>query len=242
MRIVSHNAFWFQGVPFTTDRPGAADEGVLAALVAVYRGLGPDVLAVQEIQDARTFDRLGGALGMAGTFCRGAELPQYGGGTFWRSGILLADSRQAGAAPQRMWQVVRVPAGQEALVICHVHLPSGRQLGLSAAGARRRAELRTAMGQTDPPGVVLGDFNEAPGGPLSGRLARAGYVDAADAAQDADRPTGPGGGRGDQIWVHRNLQGRLAGYGVLPAEAMGAQQAGKQYLSDHFPVWIELDT
>jgi len=241
MRIVSHNAFWFQGVPFTTDRPGAADMGVLATLAAVYRGLAPDVLAVQEIQDARTFGRLGGVLGMPGAYCPGAELPQYGGATFWRSGVLLADSRQAGVAPQRMWQVVRVPAGEIALVICHVHLPSARQLG-AAAGARRLIELHAAMNQAHPPGVVLGDFNEAPGGPLSGRLARAGYVDAAEAAQDADRPTGPGGGRGDQIWVHQNLQGRLAGYGVLPAEAMGAQQAGKQHLSDHFPVWIELDT
>ena len=241
MRIVTHNAFWFQGAPFATDRPGPADPAILAALAGVYRELAPDLLAVQEVQDPGTFERLAEAIGLGGRHCPGGELVQYGGAMLSRAGRLVADWRSAALRPQRMWQIVDVPAGGGAdLRVCSVHLPSARQLGGPAAQARRVEELRAALAQADGAAVVLGDFNEPPGGPVDELLAGQGYVDAAVAAGQADRPTGPGGGRGDRVWICQPSGAELIDYGVVDGRRLRAPMGPKEWLSDHFPAWVRL--
>jgi endonuclease/exonuclease/phosphatase family metal-dependent hydrolase len=241
LKIVTHNALWFQGAPFPTDEPGPAVPEVLAALAAAYRRLRPDVLAIQEVQDEATFRCLGEAVGLPGRYCPGGELPAYGGAIFHGGGRHVADGRSSRPVPQRMWQAVQVPFTEgRGLMVCSVHLPSSRQLGPGAA-QRRLNELRAALGHLRPPAVVLGDFNEPPGGAVGSLLARSGYLDAAVIAGRADVPTALGGGRGDQAWVHRGLRAALQGYGVMDRRELAAAPAGRECLSDHFPVWIELE-
>ena len=91
------------------------------------------------------------------------------------------------------------------------------------------------------PDVVVGDFNEPPGGQTSRYMARQGYCDAAVVAGQAFRPTGLGGGRGDYIWIDQMLRERLIEYGVLAKESMRAPGSGTEFLSDHFPLWITLN-
>jgi endonuclease/exonuclease/phosphatase family metal-dependent hydrolase len=240
LRIVTHNAFWFQGVPFEPDRPGPPADGVVSGLVEIYRALRPDVLALQEVQDPHSFALLAEALAMPGRYCPGGELPHYGGAAFHRGGRYAGDWRSSPQRPQRMWQVVEAPGGAGPVVrVCHVHLPSSRQLG-GAAGWRRLEDLRAALGHGGAAGVVVGDFNEPPGGRVGDHLAEAGYLDAAAVAGAPDQPTALGGGRGDQVWIHHTLRDRLAEYGVVAKERLEAPCAGKAYLSDHLPVWIDL--
>jgi endonuclease/exonuclease/phosphatase family metal-dependent hydrolase len=130
--------------------------------------------------------------------------------------------------------------GGECLV-ANGHLPSSRQLPEEEAAARRIEELGAALTGRDRPQVVLGDFNEPPGGALGAFLRRQGYRDAAVETGNEARGTTPGGKRGDQIWVCETLAARISGYGVLSESRMRAEHLGKQHLSDHFPLWVDLD-
>ncbi len=241
LRIVTHNAFWFQGAPFAKDRPGQPAPAVLASLAELYRGLRPDVLAIQEVQDARSFDLLAEALPLPGRYCPGGELAQYGGAVFFPSGDYVADWRCSPLRPQRMWQVVQVAAGEApAIQICNIHLPSSRQLDPAAAGPRRIEELCVALGQLRPPAVVVGDFNEPPGGPVGKHLGERGFLDAAELAGLGEKATALGGGRGDQVWIHNTLRDRLLEYAAVDRAALKAGGGEKEYLSDHVPLCVTL--
>ena len=242
MRIVGHNAFWFQGVPFPTDRPGGPVSTVMETLVEMYLALHPDVLALQEIQDRATFEQLARAVGMSGAYAPGAELSQYGVATFLREGRLVAEGTAGQPRPQRMWQMVELP-GQRlpAVRICNIHLPSSRQLGKALAVRRRVAELRSVLALPEPPAVLLGDLNEPPGGPVGQCLTQLGYLDAAVVTGQADRPTNVAGKRGDQIWVQCRLEKHIRGYGVISRGRMARDPGGQSLLSDHFPLWLDLE-
>ena len=241
MKILSHNWYWAQGHPFDTDLPGEPREEILLALAKMYRRAEADLLCLQEVQDEAAFRRVADALCMQGCFTPGGELTQYGGATLWRGGggELVHDSAGSGPPPQRMWQLVRTPPG---LVVANVHLPSSRQLGAERAAAARIAELETMLGAADAPDVVLGDFNEQPGGPVGDLLSGRGYLDAAVLSGRSVAPSSVGGGRGDQIWLRGGLGAALVEYAVSGPEDMATQVAGKEYLSDHFGLWVVLDT
>jgi len=241
MQILSHNCYWFQGHPFDSDAPGAPHEEIFPALVALYRRIGAGLVCLQEVQDEAAFRLLAGELGMDGRHTPGGALPQYGGAVLWRGGgggELLIDSAATGPPPQRMWQLARSASG---LVVANVHLPSARQLGSELAAAARVAEMETVLGADTSPDVVLGDFNEQPGGPVGGLLSERGYLDAAVLGDCAARPTALGGGRGDQIWIREGLRASLVEYAVPEPETLATGIAGKKYLSDHLPLWVVLD-
>ena len=243
LRIAGSNCFWFQGRPFAPDRPGDPEPGILSRLAAVYRRLEPDLLCVQEVQSESAFQALSGAVGMPGSWCPGAELDQYGAAVLWRPGSawrLAADSRSADAAPQRAWQIAELPAaGGEPLRVANVHLPSSRQLSEEAAARRRVEEMSAVLARG--PDVVLGDFNEQPVGPLGDFLTGRGYFDAAVLAGKSDLGTTPKNRRGDQIWLAGGRAEGLAGYGVASGAEMAAGLPGKEHLSDHFPLWIDME-
>jgi endonuclease/exonuclease/phosphatase family metal-dependent hydrolase len=241
LRIVSHNAFWFQGASFPSDSPGPPDGRVLHALAALYASLAPDVLCIQEVQDAETFAALAAAARMDGGYSPGRELPQYGGATLWRSPPAShADWRDAGAVPQRMWQVAAL-GGTHGLVVANVHLPSARQLSKEIAQQRRLAELEALLSCDPRPDVLAGDLNEQPGGPVGELLRSHGYADAAEAAGQADRATKVGGGRGDYVWLSAAATRRLVEYGVAEGEGFRKGVSGGERLSDHLPLWVSLD-
>jgi endonuclease/exonuclease/phosphatase family metal-dependent hydrolase len=242
MRIVTHNAFWFQGAPFAPEVPGPADAHVLDRLVAIYQNLAPDVLCLQEIQNEETFRLVAQALQMTGAYCPGGALPQYGGAVLGKAGRVLADSREAARQTQRLWQMVEAPrADGRALRVANVHLPSSRQLGAQAAAQCRSDEMAAVLDRRDPPEVVVGDFNEQPGGGVSEVLAARGYLDAAEIAARGELGTTASGHRPDQVWVLATMREHLVGCAAVSEAAMRTDLPGKRHLSDHFPVWIALD-
>jgi endonuclease/exonuclease/phosphatase family metal-dependent hydrolase len=239
-RIASHNVFWFQGRPFAPDTPGAPEPRILEALAALHRRLGADLVCFQEIQDEACFRLTRAALGMDGAYTRGSATPQYGAAAFWKTGRLLADSGAAPNPPQRVWQLAEIPAGTGSLAVANCHLPSSRHIPEEEAAKCRIAELDSLMTGSRRPDVILGDFNEQPGGGLGRFLAGSGYLDAAVLNGRQDLGTTPGSGRGDQIWVRRELASAVTGYGVAAEPEMRTELAGKEHLSDHFPLWVDI--
>ena len=125
------------------------------------------------------------------------------------------------------------------VTVCNVHLPSARQLGREGAAVRRIEELAASIQSL--PDVVLGDFNEPPGGAVTQFISRNGYQDAAVLMGRPDVPTSVGGSRGDQIWVRSDLRERVLEYGVLAKEDLAISLGEKVYLSDHVPLWVRLE-
>ena len=139
-----------------------------------------------------------------------------------------------------MWQMAAISGkGSQDVTVCNVHLPSARQVGETAAVRHRVQELARVV--RTRPQVVVGDFNEAPGGGVSDFMAGQGYVDAAVLTNQALKPTSLAGKRGDQVWVHASCRGRVAGYGVLVEKDLATSIEGKTHLSDHLPLWVDLD-
>ena len=242
--ILSHNAFWFQGAPFPTDTPPGPDIQIVKRLCAIYRRANPNVICLQEIQSQEAFALVCEHLEMQGCYCPGGQLPQYGGAVFWQGdrGLQILDSHTSGADTQRMWQILEVNGTNSRRRICNIHLPSGRQLGHEQAAARRLAELEESIRscQTQPE-VIVGDFNEQPNGPASKCVEGHGYVDSAVLSDCADIATNINGGRGDYIWISSQIDGRLVNYGAAQKKELVWINAGKKYLSDHFPLWIAVE-
>jgi len=242
--VLSHNTFWFQGVPFPTDTPPGPDMEILSRLCAMYRKINPDVICLQEIQDHDTFQLVSGRLGMSGCYCRGRQLPQYGGAVFWHSGNgrRVRDAHSVAAEIQRMWQIVEITGARYSLRICNIHLPSQRQLGPERASAQRMADLLEAIRSCErEPDIIVGDFNEYPGGRVSRCLGMHGYIDAAVLADSTDAPTNIDGGRGDYIWIKKQTSDSFLAYNVTEKLNLACVNTGKQYLSDHLPLWITVE-
>lgn len=241
--ILSHNTFWFQGAPFPTDIPPEPEAEVLKRLCAIYKEIKADVICLQEIQSRDAFEIVSGQLEMPGCYCPGTMLPQYGGAVFWRpgQGSLAYDSQTASRATQRMWQIVDINNGDSRLRVGNIHLPSSRQLGPQDAQQQRIAELGDAISIREiRPDVILGDFNEQPGGRIDEFLKSYAYIDAAVLTERADMPTNLGAGRGDYVWIKKQHERRLVTYNVMQKTKLACQILNKEYLSDHLPLWITL--
>lgn len=244
LTIVSHNAFWFQGAPFGPVDPPAPDAEVLDRLCEIYVSHDPDVICVQEVQSESAFEAVAERLGMPGFYCPGNELAQYGGAVFGAAPAahLAADSRRPAARAHRMWQRVELAHGEGRLRVCHVHLPSNRQLGPERSGARRLEDLTEALqAGNGAPDVVLGDFNERPGGPVGHFMRERGYEDACVLTGQPDAATSIGGHRGDYIWLGRTVAARLVACSVMDRDDLTCGLPGKETLSDHLPLRIVLD-
>jgi len=242
LRILSHNTFWFQGTPFSTDDPPEPDKSILFSLRDVYRALEPDVICLQEIQSRKAFNVISEAMDFTGSYCEGNGLAQYGGAILYRKGRPIADSHGSPGGTQRIWQICEVrTGGTRCLRVCNIHLPSRRQLSADQAAERRLAELSEVVHQASAPEVIAGDFNEEPGGEAGEYMSEHGYLDAAALTDRSSLSTTLGGKRADYIWLHHSLRECVVGYCVLTAEQCAGPAPGKEYLSDHLPLWVTLD-
>ena len=246
MRILCHNVFWFQGAPFHTDQPQTANSVVINGLSEVYAEVRPDVICMQEVQNEDAFARMSSAVSLPGCYTPGRTLRQYGGMTLAEGVIGVADSATMDgddlAVPQRVWQVCDV----NGVRIGNIHLPSSRQLGSEGAAKKRVAELAYLVSENSAPDgrfpdVVVGDFNEGPGGAVCEFMHGAGYRDTSVLTGKESISTNiKGTGQGDYIWVHESLVPRLRSYHVIPRERLEFSE-GEAHLSDHLALWIELD-
>ena len=255
-RVLSHNVFWFQGVPFETDKPGAPYPGVPEGLARVHAEAGPDVICLQEVQSDEAFSAYRDAASLPGGYCPGRTLAQYGGAAYGAGCTATSDchcqngSISPEAVPQRVWHVCEFESG---LRVANLHLPSSRQLGPEASARKRVAELaRLLSPEAHPdgrlPDIVVGDFNERPGGAVHAFMQERGYGDSALLADKGDVSANVSGkGRGDFIWLTASLIPRLRKYDVVPKEVLAinggadAPEGVKRYLSDHLPIWVELE-
>lgn len=243
--VVSHNAFWFQGVPYPGAEPGSVNEAVFAQLMEIYQSLSPDLLCLQEVHEQAIAERIGGILNMRCHYTPGCRERVYGGATFWssRAQVRVRDFRDdASLTPFRSWQRVtwRIPGGTVCLT--HLHLPSPRSTGGSDVESVQERELNRFVLQTDfRSDVILGDFNARADAPHVQALRHYGYH---DAAALGSFPPGPG--LFDQIWLSEAMSRQCFKYRVvnLDAEQYRPRDAHKSRLSDHDPVmvqWMEAD-
>lgn len=240
LNIVSHNALWFQGVPFEPEEPDGPLPAIVSGLAALYGRYRPDVLCLQEVQSEGAFAAARASLRLEGSYCPGCTHRQYGGAVFWRGGSLVADARMASAPPQRMWQCVAMGGNGSTVRVCNLHLASARQLGEDAATCSRLDDLRGLLEHRLHPHVLAGDFNEGPQGATTGFLMQHGYLDTAMLTGHRAQSTGIGKDRSDQIWVHESLADGVAEFEVLSWQDLVTDAPGKEYLSDHLPLHVRL--
>jgi len=241
MKIVTHNAYWFQGMPsrWGKERPAPHDD-ILAGLAGLYRSLEVDVLCIQEAPDANTVTHLAGDLGMEGhLYGAGGILHAYGGAMLVRNGATLRNQTDGSGGPHErvcLEAHVRVCAGR-LLRIVNLHLPSNRYDAVDVAAERRVSELSRLLDRDPRPDVIAGDMNSPPGEEVSHTLLAAGYVDAAELAQQGDRPT-TRSRRIDYVWLAPDVAEGLASYEVIDDDRFCAPGGG--LLSDHFPICVRL--
>ena len=240
LSIVSHNAFWFQGYPFEGNQPGEPDLGVLGTLIALYEGHEPDVLCLQEVQDAAVTNRIENAMQLEGHHTPAAVHPQYGGGIFWRRGRLAMDSSDSPKVC-RMWQVLELPRPEgPAVRIANVHLTSDKMADAGEAGSIRLDEIEALLNAGPSPQVIAGDFNEGPDGAVADFLEGRGYNDVAEVTGYEIESTGAGKPRSDQIWIAAGLEDSIDHFEYGTWVKLETKIPGKRFLSDHLPLFLRL--
>jgi endonuclease/exonuclease/phosphatase family metal-dependent hydrolase len=242
IKIVSHNACWFQGFPYEALDPDAAHTKVLDRLTSIYRSHSSDVVCIQEVQHAKMADVVASRLKSSARYTRGGAYPVYGCATFANKIGAITESGNSASPAQRAWQISNVALADAALNIGNVHLSSDRFIGEAAAADARVEDLRAMLNATGQIDVICGDFNEGPREACALLLEQEGFVDAA-IATDASLPsTGVGKDRSDQIWVRDELETAIAGFGATAWDDLAFNAPGKDVLSDHLPLWLELRT
>jgi len=242
--ILSHNTFWFQGYPFRKDNPDKPDREILNRICTIYKDIKPDIICLQEIQNLETFQIVSDKLEMPGCYCPGIELPQYGGSVFWQpdGGRLIFDSNSSSFRTQRMWQIVEFGDSNNLFKICNIHLPSKRQLGPERAEEQRLTELKDSIQSVKTElDIIAGDFNEQPNGPLSKYLESQDYLDTAIISLSTEAVTTIGGSRSDNIWINKKIEDKFLKFNFVHKKDFAHHNDGKEFLSDHLPIWITLE-
>lgn len=231
--LVSHNVFWFQGVPFATDTPSFHRSKIVTQLASLYREINPDVICLQELQNRDAAAAVAKELEMKYIFRSGGSYPQYGGVVLSRWPMEEIALPQ-GFVPDRILISVKIfPDGAQAFQLANIHLPSNRQRGAEGSQTQRLRELSLVMEHAD---ILLGDFNERPDGQCAALLKKEGFVDAAEVCGAGELSSNIGTYRGDQIWLSGKKADALQGYFVIPKERLAINDGEKKFLSDHLPV------
>jgi len=242
MRILTHNAYWFQGRPSRWGSECVTEvHAVFRALMDLYASARPDVVCLQEVQRADLVASLSAGLGLpACLFAAGGRRPDYGGAVLGPHRSRLRDlTRSAGRAQyDRVHLRACVPLGEDRLEVAAIHLPSNRYAGsFAAAESARLAELERVLAAPPRPNVVLGDMNALADSLPYRTMIERGYVDAAATCGRA-----ASGHRVDYVWVDADWAARVVSFAVLDGGAFVRRDADGSLwrLSDHAPLLVEL--
>ena len=244
LTIVTHNAYWFQGVPtLWPEERAAARPEVIDRLAKLYAGLAPDLLCIQEVPDEQVAAELAGHLAMHFCFAPGGKLKAYGAAIFSKpdTGGLRNLTEQVGPAERTcLHAAIRRDGGLVQNVLA-VHLPSNRYAPFEQAERQRVAELGAALDLAGGVDVVVGDFNSEPSSAPYRFMIERGFRDAAELGNCTDRLTGAKH-RVDYIWLGRRAAAGFRGFRVLGPEGFAGELGGrKRMLSDHYPLVLELE-
>jgi endonuclease/exonuclease/phosphatase family metal-dependent hydrolase len=243
MKILTHNAYWFQGYPSRWKVQRVADvPAVVAALTRLYASANADVICLQEVHLSRLAESLANQLGMRTWFhAPGGLRPDYGGVVMSRRPVHVQDHTRTGNQPphERVHFRVSLDWNGRRIELAAIHLPSDAFTGSPEAGdAARIAELKRILSTPPRPDIVAGDTNSRVGtGPYRFML-DAGYVDSAGPAEgDAARARGM-----DCIWLDQALAGCLRSFRILNSgRFVQTTPEGETWkLSDHSPLLVEL--
>lgn len=244
LTIVSHNAYWFQGSPTCWEQErAAACAAVLERLTALYAGLRPDVLCLQEVPDLQTAEWIARRLAMHFCFTRGGKLPEYGAALFSHRDRADLDSLTAALGPSERTclRAGVVGEGGARVTVLAMHLPSNRFAPFRQAEQQRLAELATAMKLCGEPDLVVGDFNAVPDSEPHRYMISRGYGDAPD-VMGHGTPWTTRTHRVDYVWVAAKLILRIRQYRIIGPSEFTAEIGGVQrLLSDHLPQAVMLD-
>ena len=241
MRLVTHNAHWFQGAPRLWDDDRRLPHPfVFQRLTRLYESLEPDVLCLQEVSTREAVAALEAQLGMRGIFAPGGMRAEYGGAILVRGGeIAFADFSRTRVDAERVFERVcmraRLSPGEFQVV--NIHLSSDRYAPGRVGEPIRMAEIHTLFAQVPEADAVMGDFNATPDSPVYQYMDNRGYLDPGPCPEDAERKE-----RIDYIWVRKKHGPGVRDYRVVQSDSFTV--AGREAplrLSDHAPVVVELE-
>jgi endonuclease/exonuclease/phosphatase (EEP) superfamily protein YafD len=217
-----------------------------AASIALIRDVDPDILCLRELRTpfVRAFEKQLGA-----KYPQRALYPKKVG--TWGAGIVsrfpLSDVRQYPSTPHRLpilEATAETPGGKVTVICVHLAPPmmvhrksDGFHETLAKNAALRKAQAEHLLHRLSKQAnavVVLGDFNEEPGGDAARTLLAAGFADACGAPSSRCGPTWPGAASPwPALWEIDHILGR----GVRFSAARVVRGGG----SDHYPVVAELE-
>ncbi|MDP6779829.1 MAG: endonuclease/exonuclease/phosphatase family protein [Candidatus Latescibacteria bacterium] len=244
LRIVTHNAYWFQGAPSLW---GAEAQHMhpraYAALIALYRRQSPDVLCLQEVPGFQLYSQLCSDLQMTGHYTPGGIFAAYGGVVLIRG--LSADFRDCsrdsvvpGRVFERSNQRVRFDADGRELWLVNAHLQSRRYAPNRNATPLQLQEVSRVMAYEPRPDILLGDLNFRRGTEVYEHVEQLGYVDTAACAGCDDLEERSV----DHIFVSLDLAPHVKeNYRITGPEFEVEVDGNTHRLSDHDPVVAELE-
>ena len=243
MKILTHNAYWFQGYPSRWKEQRVAEvPEVVEALTRHYAAADADIICLQEVHVSRLAEGLAGRLGMKTWFhAPGGLQPDYGGAVLSRLPVIVTDHTHAGNQPphERVHIRVSLAWNDRRIELAAIHLPSNAFTGSPEAGdVARIAELKRILSTPPRPDIVAGDTNSRVGSAPYRFMVDAGYADSAGPADGkAARERGV-----DCIWLDPALAGHLKNFSILNAGAFVQETPeGETWeLSDHSPLLVEL--
>lgn len=242
MKLITHNAYWFQGFPPVWGQEKVAAAPVIVnALTRLYSAIKPDILCLQEVQDPKIVERIANRLGMdQWIHTQAGRMRHYRGAILCRDEARFLDLTQKGdPAHERVHCRASLQWNDHLFTLAMIHLPSNRYADSPQVGdANRIAELRRVLDTPPRPDCIVGDFNCTPGSPPYQILLDSGYVDVAlhwPKGLKADQ-------RVDYIWVDAAQSEYVQSFSLLNGESftISLAEGVTAKLSDHPPLCVEL--
>lgn len=243
LRLISHNAYWFQGAPsLWGEERVEAHPDALGALISFYRELEPDVLCLQEVPSQKVCDEVGVELGMQGHYAQGGGRTAYGGAVLWQGlDAVVVDFTHTRVDAERIFERIYLAFSSVVngvpLVVANVHLSSNRFAPERHGGAVRLAELEALFKVCAQPDVVAGDFNARPDSAEYATMIERGYVDCGSLLCANPRHQEH---RVDYIWVHADSAVQAQDFLVIPRPPFALAGEPSVDLSDHPAVGVRL--
>ena len=244
LKIVTHNAYWFQGAPsLWGSEAQCMHPKAYTALIALYRRLSPDILCLQEIPGFQLHSQLCADLQMTGHYAPGRTLAAYGVAVLVQNlEAEFRDCSRDAVVPGRVFERsnlrVRIISRGRELLLVNAHLPSRRYAPDRNATPHQLEEVSRIMEYEPKPDILLGDFNVQYGTDVYNHLGTLGYLDSGACVGRDDLEDR----RVDHIFVSASLASRVKeNYRITGPEFEFSVDGKTHRMSDHEPVVAELD-